>query len=131
MARTMTYSETLAVTHCWCGIALAIPENLLRHAHNDGQVVYCPLGHQFSWSETEAKRLKKRLEQEERRASSLMAQLDQEKASHRSTKGQLTKAKKRAAKGVCPVPGCKRSFVNVARHVETQHPDFEHAEHTS
>lgn len=36
-------------------------------------------------------------------------------------KGQLTKLRNRIANGVCP--WCQRSFANVARHVEHQHPD--------
>ena len=122
MARTISYTETLEVTKCWCGIGFAVPDNLLRHAHNDGQTIYCPLGHSVHWAETEAMRLKKRLEQEERRASSLTSQLDQERASHRATKGQLTRTKKRVAHGVCPC--CKRSFTNLARHMTGQHPDY-------
>jgi hypothetical protein len=41
---------------------------------------------------------------------------------HRSTRGALTKQRKRAANGVCAC--CHRSFANVARHMKTQHPDF-------
>jgi len=37
-----------------------------------------------------------------------------------ATKGQLTKARKRADRGVCQ--HCHRSFVDVARHVATKHP---------
>lgn len=128
MARTLSYTETLEVTRCWCGIALAVPENLLRHAHNDGQTIYCPLGHQFSWRETEADRLKKKLntaeEQRlaaEQRASFWYDEHEREKKSHSTTKGQLTKAKKRANNGVCQE--CHRSFPDLAEHVRSKHPD--------
>ena len=39
----------------------------------------------------------------------------------RTTKGHLTRSRKRACRGLCPF--CKRHFVNVQRHVETKHPD--------
>jgi hypothetical protein len=121
MSRTIEYTQVLETTVCWCGINYAVPANLLRHAHNDGQTIYCPLGHSVHWTETEAMRLKKKLDQAEALAASRLARIDQERASHAATKGQLTKVRKRAANGVCPC--CNRSFVNVARHVKTQHPD--------
>jgi len=118
---TMTYSETLVVTHCWCGIALAIPENLERWARDEsGRDVYCPLGHPFVFSDSFREKLKR-----ERRAHEATKDLLRtEERSHRATRGQLTKAKKqvhRAEHGVCP--HCKRSFQNLRRHVESKHPE--------
>ena len=52
----------------------------------------------------------------------VIRQRDAEQRAHSATKGQLTRARKRAANGVCPC--CHRSFENVARHVAKQHPDF-------
>jgi hypothetical protein len=120
--RTITYTEQLTALHCHCGIAFAIPDALHTQAYNNGKTFYCPLGHPIVYSETEAQRVTRKLVAEERRTASLLAQLDQVKASHSATKGQLTKARNRAARGVCQC--CKRSFVDVARHMETQHPDF-------
>lgn len=40
-----------------------------------------------------------------------------------TTKGQLTKTKKRLAGGVCPC--CNRSFVSLAKHMASQHPDYQ------
>lgn len=39
-------------------------------------------------------------------------------------RGTVTKLKNRAAAGLCPC--CNRSFVNVARHMKTKHPKFQH-----
>lgn len=122
MPRTISYTETLEVTQCYCGINLAVPDNLLRNARENGTNIYCPLGHVFGWTETKADKLAKQLEREQRLSASRLAELDQEKASHSSTKGQLTKARKRAANGVCQC--CHRSFVDVARHMKSKHPDF-------
>lgn len=133
MAETITYTESLTTTRCWCGISLAIPSNLLTNCrdHNSPSSLYCPLGHTFGWHETKADRLAKELERKERLLASRQAQLDQARAEAdhqaavaRGYKGAAAKAKKRAAKGVCPAPGCKRSFVDVARHVTTCHPEL-------
>jgi hypothetical protein len=46
--------------------------------------------------------------------------------SHAATKGHVTRKKRqleRVASGVCPC--CNRSFVNLRRHMKTQHPEFE------
>lgn len=128
---TITYTEKLATTRCWCGIALAVPANLLDNAVNHGQQLYCPLGHTFGWNETEADRQRKkaqRLEADLARERALRDQAEAEAEHERKVaqgyKGVAAKAKKRAAKGVCPAPGCKRSFVDVARHIATCHPDL-------
>jgi hypothetical protein len=128
---TIIYSGTLVVTTCWCGIKYAVPDNLLRHAHNDGQVIYCPLGHKCHWAESEADRLRKKLEREQAMSTRRLADLDRqraatehEKARVRGYQGALAKAKQRSAKGVCPVPGCKRHFVDVERHVASKHPGY-------
>lgn len=129
MASTLTFSDQLVVEVCWCGIYHAVPRQLREHQlrqFNNGekpQSIYCPLGHAWIPSGTpEVEKVRKRLEREEARAASLVAELDQERASHRSTKGQLTKTKKRVANGVCPC--CHRSFVQLARHMKGQHPDY-------
>jgi hypothetical protein len=119
---TLDYTETLVVTSCWCGIALAIPANLHSYARNHANYnVYCPLGHTFVYRDTYEEQLK----QERRRHEATRDLLAHEERSHSATKGQLTKARKRAAAGVCPC--CQRTFQNVARHVKTKHPEFDPA----
>lgn len=68
-------------------------------------------------------------------AAYLRSQLDQahaavnhERARTRGYQGALAKTKKRAAKGVCPVAGCKRHFADVERHIASKHPDYVTAE---
>lgn len=39
-----------------------------------------------------------------------------------AAKGQVTKLRNRAAAGVCPC--CNRSFVQLARHMTSKHPNF-------
>lgn len=134
MTTTMTYTGTLVITSCHCGIRLAIPDTLYIKAQADASVhIYCPIGHTFVYRKNEAERQRERAEAAEQRSGRILAELDQERArtqaarnQTRAYKGALTKTKKRAVAGVCPAPGCKRSFQNVARHVKSQHPELCH-----
>jgi hypothetical protein len=120
---SMTYTEELTVTHCWCGIAVAIPANLYTTAHRRKHDVYCPLGHTFVFGDTLADQLREErhrhaatrelLEAEER------ARLAEER-SHAQTRGQLRKTRERVAAGVCPF--CHRTFSQLARHMKSKHP---------
>jgi DNA repair exonuclease SbcCD ATPase subunit len=122
----MEYTETLTVTSCWCGIRLAIPDNLYRYLQKDEKNhCYCPLGHTFVFSNTLREQLeetKRRLEEARRREGATRSLLEQEERSHAATRGHLTRARKqvdRAEHGVCP--HCNRSFQNLARHMKTKH----------
>lgn len=123
----MTYTETLIVTHCWCGIALAIPETLFKHAkQTEKNHVYCPIGHTFVFGSTwerKAREAEEAKARSERRELATRDLLRAEERSHTATRGHLTRARKRAAAGVCPC--CNRHFENVQRHVERKHPDFD------
>ena len=126
MARSMTYTETLTVTSCWCGIPFAIPDNLYSWLHKDAKNhCHCPMGHEMIFSNT----LKEQLEQAQadrdaarRREAATRSLLNTEERSHAATRGHLTRAKKqvhRAEHGVCP--HCNRSFQNLARHMASKH----------
>lgn len=124
---TMTYTEELEVVTCWCGMAHAIPRALYRHMvhkrdNNQHQPdVYCPMGHTWIVSgESKLDRTLRIVREQERTIANLDETVRSERAAHATTKGQLTKARKRADRGVCQ--HCNRSFVNVARHVATKHP---------
>lgn len=135
MNRTISYTETLVVVTCTCGMNFAIPAALntqaLEHRGPTGQHVYCPLGHSWHYTgKTEADQLR-----EEK--ARLLARLDQERArgatlerSRAAVQGELTKARKRAAAAVCPVPGCKRQVVQMKRHLATKHPGWQPEEHS-
>jgi hypothetical protein len=115
----MTYTETLVVTHCWCGISLAVPSNLYDHAKDDDKNhIYCPLGHTFVFRDN----YRTKLESEQRRHKATRDLLHAEERSHIATRGHLTRTKKRVAAGVCPC--CHRHFANVERHMANKHPDY-------
>jgi len=129
---TTVLVELTAVTCCNCGVIFGIEAGHRRRLHASGDWWFCPNGHQQHYAETEADRLRKQLEQAERRRgwaeTALTAARDQrdaEERSHRATKGHLTRVRKRVAAGVCPC--CTRSFQNLARHMAGQHPDYAQA----
>lgn len=123
---------TLVTVECYsCGMVYAIPESLQRSAlrwHGDrpnGWKLHCPLGHEWYYvGETaieRAKRLKNEATQRERATRDL---LRHEERSHAATRGHLTRQKRRAHAGICPVQGCKRHFQDLERHMESKHPDY-------
>jgi hypothetical protein len=115
----LTYTETLTVTTCWCGIHLAVPDNLLRFAKNHkDHSIYCPIGHKFIFTES----FEEKLEEELRRHRATRDLLKQEERSHTATRGHLTRQRARAKEGVCPC--CNRTFKQLAAHMKNKHPDF-------
>lgn len=128
MVETMVYTGTLVVQECCsCGVRFAIPEGLNKRALQErgstGTVFFCPLGHrQWYIGETDAEKEKRRRLDAEARATAIRDQLEAEKRSHAATKGAHTKTKRRVARGVCPC--CNRTFANVHRHMESQHPEY-------
>lgn len=106
-----------------CGVGFKIPRALYEVRLADHADFWCPLGHSqcYPSGKTQMEIERERAERAERWLSARQADLAAERASHAATKGQLTKARKRAANGVCPC--CSRSFVDVARHVKTKHPE--------
>ena len=126
MSRTVEFTDTLIVVTCWCGMNHAVPEALRDYqlrSHKNGKsvTIFCPLGHGHSPSgKGEAQVEREKRERLERLLANRDEDLRAERASHTTTKGQLTKARKRAVAGVCPC--CNRSFVNMRRHIETKHP---------
>jgi hypothetical protein len=126
---TIDYTETLSVTHCWCGIAVAIPENLMSYARrHKGKEIFCPLGHEFIFGNS----IEEQLAEEKRRHRATRDLLNAEEAarraeerSHAETRGKLTRQRTRAKVGVCPV--CHRTISQMARHMASKHPGFDPA----
>lgn len=115
---------------CHCGVTFAMPVSFNKQRREDGDWFFCPAGHKQHYTETEAEIERKKREQAERRLASeqewsrrMQNDLAAERKSHATTKGQLTKTRKRVQGGVCPIDGCHRHFVNLERHMATKHPE--------
>ena len=117
-------SERLVTEQCIrCGITFALPEELRGELVENHKDFYCPNGHSQRYiDKTEAQKQRERAERLAQQLQRREADLQRERTQHRATKGQLTKTKKRVANGVCPC--CNRSFANVQRHMEGQHPEY-------
>lgn len=121
---------TMTILDCsTCGVIYGITADFEKRRRNDGAKFHCPNGHGQWYSKTEADRerekaaaLQRRLDRAEAREVHLRDQLQATEYQRRAAKGQLTKAKKRIAAGVCPC--CKRTFQNLANHMAGQHPDY-------
>lgn len=123
-----------------CGVLYALPERLIAAARERGnreRVWYCPNGHELGYNdapgEAEADKLRRQLEDERARAGRQSARADQLESRLIAQKGAATRARnerdrlaRRVQAGVCPC--CNRTFKQLARHMATQHPDFERAE---
>lgn len=131
-------SVDLYITNCpTCHVIHAIPLTLKTRRMEQGGDVYCPNGHVWIFTKSEVDVQRKRaddLQERLRRAEiGRTAARDQAAATERSNRayrGHLTRLKHKIARGLCPVPGCRRTFTNVLRHIEGEHPGWahEHAE---
>lgn len=121
--RTISYTGTLVRATCWCGIEHAIPEALDRAITQGSVRGYCPLGHAYACTPSEADRQRSRADEAERRlAAERDLRLDTERRLV-AQKGATTRATTRAAAGVCPC--CNRSFSQLRRHMASKHPDYD------
>lgn len=134
---TLTYSTYLTVLNCGaCAIPFALPNDFLQTLMDDGNLFWCPNGHQIGYGLGALEKERKRAEaaeQELRWAKAREARQRQERQaaerSARAYRGHLTRLRNRISAGVCPVQGCRRNFANVKAHIENKHPDWA-AEHT-
>lgn len=122
----MPLVKLIELTCGTCGVPHAIPEKMYETLKNEGGFWHCPNGHQRGWSEgtiaAELKRARQALAQKDdeiREKAKLVEEMNQ---LLQAQKRQTASLKKRAANGVCPC--CNRTFVQLARHMKTKHPDF-------
>lgn len=129
--KTARMSQSLVVeTCCNCGLVFAMPIELYRERKRDQKNFHCPNGHPQHYVASTEQDLRNQVAREQARADQLKADRDRERRNREraerqrsALKGQLTKVKKRVAHGVCPC--CNRTFQNLQRHMESQHPEFE------
>ena len=80
---------------------------------------YCPNGHAQKYT---GKSAEQKLKDAEAREVHLKDQLAAATRNEEAARSELLRVRSRIAAGICPC--CRRTFQNVARHMETQHPDF-------
>lgn len=132
-----TVTETLVQEQCeTCGIVYAVPDWFLKRRKGNSEYWYCPNGHQWRYSESEADKVRKQLAEMERRKGYVEADLERSRERNHhldrrlsAAKGVVTKMKKRAAGGACQC--CNRYFANLHRHMKSKHPEFVEADSES
>jgi hypothetical protein len=114
-----------------CGIGFYVPAQFQKEQMNLGSRGgwYCPNGHQRAYCESDADKLRRERDQLKQ---SIAYEQDRYRAEReareaaerrvRAARGQITKLKNRASKGVCLC--CNRHFTNLERHMHSQHPGF-------
>lgn len=113
--------------NCQCRFALTL--DMYNRRKEDGRTFHCPNGHGQHYAETTVQKLKKQLEEKDRKIASeseaktwYSRRLDQQIKTSRAYKGQVTKIKNRVSNGVCPC--CNRTFANLQRHMAHLHPEW-------
>ena len=124
MNLSIDISTTLTSISCGeCGGIYAITECYRKQKHDEGGYWSCPYCQSdWGYDESEIDRLKKKVEQEKKRTEWAKQDLKNTENKLRAAKGQVTKIKNRVSKGACPC--CNRTFQNLHRHMENQHPNW-------
>lgn len=111
------------VSCCVCHVAFAFAKDLYNQRLKDHAWFYCPNGHaQHFQGEAEVDRLKRQLEEQRNRTVEYTKLWEHEQRSKAVYRGKLKALKGRIKNGVCPC--CHRSFVQLARHMATKHPNY-------
>lgn len=131
----VTYTTELYLeTCCNCGVPFGLPEDLYNSLQESGNTFYCPNGHPQIYTRKQS--LEEKLKDAQAQLSAekeanewysevyrqAKNELKRTRGSLRATKAAHTRTKNRIAKGVCPC--CNRQFLNLHRHMETEHPDY-------
>jgi hypothetical protein len=120
--KQISYTETLTVIPCvTCGMQFAVPDDWDRARREKGDSFVCPNGHSLSY-DGEMPRLKRELAAAERREQELKARIEIQERKAKAAAKEKARLARRAQAGVCPC--CNRSFVQMTRHMKSQHPDY-------
>lgn len=113
-----------------CGTYFGLERYHYNTLVREGGGFTCPNGCRRTFRESDADRLRKKLQQAEDRNTRLLAKNDQLRAERdaqerktRAEKAAKTRIKNRVGNGVCPC--CKRQFQNLKRHMQCKHPDYQ------
>lgn len=111
------------VTCCNCGIVFAFDENRIKTLKRTHKEFYCPNGHSQYWpGESDIERERRLKNHYKDMMETAQQQRDSARNKARAEKAAKTRLKNRVKRGVCPC--CNRTFQNLARHIETKHPEF-------
>jgi NMD protein affecting ribosome stability and mRNA decay len=122
MALPLFSSEEMTQLKCGkCGITFNVPEYWRAEKQRTGDSWFCPNGHCRVYSESDAEKYRKLLEQEKQRHLKTLSRLNEAEAAEQKITKELSRVKKRVHAGVCPC--CNRTFQQLARHMKNKHPE--------
>lgn len=118
--------EYVTIICCNCSMPFALNADFHERRRNDHEWWYCPAGHsQHFTGKTEVQKLREELDSKQRtleaekgRALALTHQRDEIARAHK-------RMRDRVRNGVCPC--CNRTFQNLMRHMQSEHPEFSEA----
>lgn len=127
MGALLNFSTQIEFVNCYkCGVPTGLPQDHLARLRNNGKSFWCFNGHEQGWSDTEEKRLKRKLAQVESERDQARRDAEFQATQRESERKQAEKDRKRIHRritaGMCPC--CRRTFVRLARHIAHKHPDF-------
>ena len=113
-----------------CQAIILMPDETMQRFIRNHKWFYCYGGHAQRWTGKSAiEKLKHDLARKDKelewaRNATRKAESAEKLAKHsaRALKGVVTRTKNRVKNGVCPC--CKRSFVDLHRHMTTKHPKY-------
>lgn len=120
----LPYYSSIALTEMvcgQCGIKFAVPENWRAEKQETGNSWYCPNGHCRAYSESDAAKYCRLLQEEKDRHAKTLSRLNESAVAEQKITKELNRVKKRVHAGVCPC--CNRTFQQLARHMKNKHPE--------
>lgn len=130
----------MEIIQCYkCAIPFSVPAEYKAHLRSSQEQFFCPNGHPQCYSVSTEDVLRKKLEAQEQAAAQEVARLKarafaaQEQAAgwqkqwenqlqeKKKVAAKLKRVEKRIANGVCPC--CNRTFADLARHMQSKHPE--------
>ena len=109
------------ITCSECGITFGVPDAWIRDKRDNGNAFYCPNGHPRVFRKSTADTLREELSAERQRKARMQDELRAAQDSLRRARDAAVRLQKRTAAGVCPC--CNRTFVQLARHMKSKHPE--------
>lgn len=108
---------------CVCGMWFGLDSTFRQRAGDDSDVwFYCPQGHKQHFTVSKVTKLERELELKARSLQIAREQRDHQERRARTYRGHLTRIRRRVGNGVCPC--CKRTFKQLASHMQRQHPEY-------
>ena len=116
-----------------CFVIYAVPKELMKRKSADNGNWFCPNGHNLVFTKSELQRVREELEKAKENENWWKKRKYEADEENRilerkisAKKGEITRIKNRISNGVCPC--CRRSFVNLQKHMKNQHPGYSEKE---